>query len=76
MTTCAGAAFPFFQIKVTILGVREGGAGFCAELPLKHTSLFGFYVCNTMLEFPSTAQERVADPAESEKKIQTNIKRN
>lgn len=76
MTTCAGAAFPFFHIKVTLLSVREGGGGFCAELPLKHTSLFGFYVCNTLLEFPSTEQERVADPAASEENIQTNIKRN
>lgn len=75
MTTCAGAAFPFFHIKVTLLGVRGGGGAFCAELPLKHTSLFGSYVCNT-LEFPSTEQERVAAPAASEENIQTNIKRN
>lgn len=75
MTTCAGAAFHFFHIKVTVGGVREGGGGFCAELPLKNTGLFGFYVCNTQLEFPSTEPERVADPAAREESIQTNIKR-
>lgn len=56
--------FHFVHIKVTVGDVRVGG-GFCAELPLENTGLFGFYVCITRLELPSAEQERVPKPEAS-----------
>lgn len=47
----------FFDIKVTVGKVVVGGGGFCADLPLENTGLFGFYVCIRRLEFPSVEQE-------------------
>lgn len=63
-------------IKVTVGGARGGGrGGFFAEFPLKNTGLFGFYVCNTRLEFPSAERERVSEPPAIQESIQTNIER-
>lgn len=64
-------------IKVTVGGAREGGGqgAFFAEFPLKNTGLFGFYVCNTRVEFPSAEGERVPEPPKSQESTQTNIDR-
>lgn len=50
----------FFHIKVTAGNIRRG---FCAELSLENTGLFGFDICIRMLEFPSAGLERVPKPA-------------
>lgn len=74
MTTCAGATPHLCQSNSRGRKGRWGG-GFFAEFPLKNTGLFGFYVCNTRLEFPSAEQERVSEPPASQESIQTNLER-
>lgn len=73
MTTCAGATSHLYQSNSR--GRKGRWGGFFAEFPLKNTGLFGFYVCNTQLEFPSAEHERVSKPPASQERIQTNIER-
>lgn len=47
----------FFHIKVTVGNIRAELGGFCAELPLENTGLFGFCICIRSLEFPFPEQK-------------------